>query len=329
MLPPSRASAALLTGLAGIVVLTACGRADEKVAAGGAGMLMDSVAKLDSAGAGGAARVASVDGFSTPESVRYDADQDVYFVSNINGNPSAKDNNGFISRVRGDGSAVDSLAFIAGGRGGVTLNAPKGMVIVGDTLVVADVDAVRMFNRRTGAPVASVNLAPMRANFLNDVAVGGDGALYVTDTGIRFSASGEMSSPGPSRIFKITGRTPSVAVADSVLAGPNGIAWDAANGRFVVGSFAGSALLTWAPGGGQPAPLMQGAGQFDGVEVLQDGRVLVSSWADSSVSAVRNGTATKIVTGVAAPADIGVNARAGVLAVPLFNDNRVEFYRIP
>jgi len=329
MLPPSRTrGAALLAGVAGVAVLAACGRADEKVAAGGADMLMDSVAKLDSAGAGGAARIASVDGFSTPESVRHDADQDVYFVSNINGNPSARDNNGFISRVRGDGSAVDSLAFIAGGRGRVTLNAPKGMVIVGDTLVVADVDAVRMFNRRTGAPVASVNLAPMRANFLNDVAVGGDGALYVTDTGIRFSPSGEMSSPGPSRIFKIVGRTPSVAIADSVLASPNGIAWDAANQRFVVGSFAGPALLTWTPGG-QPAPLIRGAGQFDGVEVLQDGRVLASSWADSSVSAVRNGTATKIVTGVAAPADIGVNARAGVLAVPLFNDNRVEFYRIP
>ena len=38
------------------------------------------------------------DSMKTPESVRYDADLDVFFVSNINGNPSEKDGNGFIAR---------------------------------------------------------------------------------------------------------------------------------------------------------------------------------------------------------------------------------------
>ena len=45
-------------------------------------------------------RVLTVAGFKTPESVKYDAELDVYFATNINGNPSAKDDNGFISRVR-------------------------------------------------------------------------------------------------------------------------------------------------------------------------------------------------------------------------------------
>src|SRR5262249_7581594 len=36
-----------------------------------------------------------VDGFSTPESVLYDADGDVYLVSNINGKPAEADDNGF------------------------------------------------------------------------------------------------------------------------------------------------------------------------------------------------------------------------------------------
>ena len=49
----------------------------------------------------------------------------MYFVANINGNSLAKDGNGFISRLTRDGK-VESLKFIAGGRGGVTLNAPKG-----------------------------------------------------------------------------------------------------------------------------------------------------------------------------------------------------------
>ena len=98
-------------------------------------------------------RTATVNGFKTPESVRYDSAGDVFYVSNINGSPVAKDNNGFISRMKPDGT-IDSLELIAGGRNGVTLNAPKGLALIGDTLWVADIDAVRAFNVRTGAVVA-------------------------------------------------------------------------------------------------------------------------------------------------------------------------------
>jgi len=71
-----------------------------------------------------ATKVAVVEGFLTPESVKYDTGQDVYFVSNINGGPLTKDNNGFISRVRPDG-AIENLKFVEGGHNGVILNAPK------------------------------------------------------------------------------------------------------------------------------------------------------------------------------------------------------------
>src|SRR5512132_2787922 len=127
---------------AAVLTLAACGPKE--------GATTDSARAADSAaaaatpnaaggaGAAGAtfAHVATIGGFKTPESVKYDPDLDVYFVSNINGNPSQKDGNGFIARVRPD-STIDSLMFIAGGRNGVTLNGPKGMAIAGDTLVVA------------------------------------------------------------------------------------------------------------------------------------------------------------------------------------------------
>ncbi len=80
----------------------------------------------------GATRTLTVPGFSKPESVLHDSTQDIYFVSNVNGSPTAKDNNGFISRVRPDG-AIENLKFIEGGRAGVTLNAPKGLALSGDT----------------------------------------------------------------------------------------------------------------------------------------------------------------------------------------------------
>ena len=75
--------------------------------------------------------------------------------------------------------------------------------------------------------------------------------------------------------------------------------------------------------------LATGVGQYDGIEVLGDGRVLVSSWADSTVNLVKDNTLSKLATGVAGPADIGVDTKRNVLAVPLFSDGNVAFFKIP
>src|SRR3954468_16303662 len=132
--------------------------------------------------AAAARKLGETAGLKVPESVRYDPELDVYFISNINGNPSQKDNNGFIARVRADSTDVMTM-LVEGGKKGVTLNAPKGMALRGDTLFVADIDALRMFHRRTGASLGSVDLRARKATFLNDVVVGPDG-IYVTDTGV-------------------------------------------------------------------------------------------------------------------------------------------------
>ena len=98
----------------------------------------------------------------TPESVRYDPDLDVFFVSNINGNPSQHDGNGFIAVVRADSTGVVKM-LVEGGKNGVTLDAPKGLAIVGDTLWVADINHVRAFNKRTGAKIADIDLSSQHA----------------------------------------------------------------------------------------------------------------------------------------------------------------------
>ncbi|HET6267135.1 MAG TPA: hypothetical protein VFG11_05400, partial [Acidobacteriota bacterium] len=114
------------------------------------------------------ARIQIVEGLQAPESAVYDAEQDVYFVSNINGEGTAKDNNGFISKVSPDGKILTEK-FVEGGKAGVILNAPKGITISGDLLWVADIDAVRAFNRKTGEAAKSVDLQPLGALFLNDL----------------------------------------------------------------------------------------------------------------------------------------------------------------
>lgn len=262
-------------------------------------------------------RVALVEGFIAPEAVRYDADQDVYFVSNWGtGNPGAIDNNGFISRMRPDGG-VENLRFIAGGTGGVMLHAPRGMTIVGDTLWVADADAVRGFHRRTGALLAIVDFSALDRGFLNDVAADADGAVYVTDT-------------GRNKIYRVRGG-PTLVVSDSLLGAPNGITWDAANRRFLVVPFGGGHTIRgWTPGTTSLASVGTSPGaKFDGVEILSGGRLLVASQADTSLHLFVGGTGRSIIRTGGPPADIAVDTKRNRVAVPIVALNRVEIWTLP
>jgi len=276
----------------------------------------------------GATKALTVAGFSAPESVLHDSTQDIYFVSNINGSPTAKDNNGFISRLRPDG-AVENLKFIEGGRAGVTLNAPKGLAVLGDTLWVADIDIVRAFNARTGAPLDSVKFDSAGAVFLNDVTVATTGAIYITDTGIRFDDVGNVLHPGPDRVFRIgPDRKVTVAARGDTLGWPNGITVDPVGRRFIIVSFgAAKTVLAWKPGDRSPRIIARGPGGFDGVQVA-GGRILVSSWADSTVSAYETGQEVKVITGVPSPADIGYDAKRNRVLVPILSGNRVEVWQL-
>src|SRR5580698_5063909 len=124
-----------------------------------------SAAPAEPAKPAGPQSVAKYTGLAEPESVLYDADNDRYLVSNINGKPGDKDNNGFISALSPDGT-VTTLKWIEGGKK-LKLNAPKGLAIVGEVLYVADIDVVRKFDLKTGASKGSI--AFPGATFLNDL----------------------------------------------------------------------------------------------------------------------------------------------------------------
>ena len=275
------------------------------------------------------ARTATTNGFKEPESVRYDSVNDVFYVSNINGSPLGKDNNGFISRMKSDGT-IDSLELVAGGRGGVTLNAPKGLALIGDTLWVADIDAVRAFNVHTGAAVATVDLSPFHALFLNDICVGGDGALYITDSGLKMSAGAMTHVAGSDRIFRIdAAHHATIALASDSLHWPNGITWDKSGNRFIVVPYDKvPQILAWRPGTSQPVIIGYGSGQYDGVEILADRRLIVTSWADSTVS-IRDGNVRTVIRELASPADIGIDTRRMHIAVPQLTKDRVQILTIP
>lgn len=257
----------------------------------------------------------AVTGFSGPESVRYDPDQDVYFVANFNGPGGDEDDNGFISRVLPDGT-VEELRFIDGADAAVTLHAPRGMYIAGDTLWAADAGAVRGFDRRTGASLATIDFSRHDPGFLNDVVAGPDGALYVTDT-------------RASRLFRVAGGEIEVILEGDLLDAPNGVTWDARNGHLVVLPFGGTReLLTWTPGTGEVGGIQVGVGgRYDGVEVLETGGLVLSSQADSTIIVLRDGFARSWRT-AGAPADIGLDTRRGRVVVPYIALNRVDVWEI-
>jgi len=276
-----------------------------------------------------ARRVGVLDGFYGPESVKYDADQDVWFITNMMGPGSAKDGVGWIDRV--DANEMKTAErFIESGRGGATLDAPKGMALHGDTLWVADIDKLRGFDRRTGAPLATIDLAPHGAVLLNDVAVGPDGSLRITDTGIIMSEKGVLH-PGGDKIFMIgPGRSVSLAASGEQLGRPNGISWDARGNRWIVVSFDPFRSEVYALGANDTTRtvLATGKGKFDGLEVLPDGRFIVTCWNDSSLHVIGTGTDARVVKNLSWPADLGYDTKRNRVAIPQVMINRVEFWEI-
>lgn len=261
-------------------------------------------------------RHSAMGGFSDPEAVRYDPDQDVWFVSNWNGDSDVRDGNGFISRVSAETGAIVSLKF-AQGTAERPLHAPRGMYIVGDTLWVADIDGIHGFDRRTGASLTFLDLTSFQPGFLNDVARGPDGALYVTDT-------------GKSSVYRIHGGDQAVALAEASLGNPNGITWDATRNLLVMVPWdPGFRVNTWKVG---QAPVGFGPrstpGRLDGIEPF-DKRLLVASQSDSTIMLMDGGTAKAIIKVMGAPADIGVDTKRRRVAVPYIALNRVDIWQLP
>lgn len=259
----------------------------------------------------------TVDGFSSPESALHDVRADVYLVSNRNGPPTAKDGNGFISRVSPGGEILD-LRWIDGATDGVTLHAPKGMGLLGDTLIVADIDHVRLFDRVSGEPIGA--WAVDGATFLNDVTVSAGGTTYVSDTGVRFEGE-ERVDTGTSGIhaFSADGSRRTVDTGDD-LTGINGLA--AAGSRLYGVSSGSGRVFVIEDGTLSDLPELPGLG-LDGL-VVSDRGLLISDWDTETVYLLReNGSVSAVVRNVTSPADIGADRERGRLLIPGLTTGRL------
>ncbi|HTV21258.1 MAG TPA: SMP-30/gluconolactonase/LRE family protein [Polyangiaceae bacterium] len=264
-------------------------------------------------------------GLQVPESVLHDVTSDTYLVSNINGSPLDKDDNGFISKLSPEGQVV-ALKWIDGAAADVELNAPKGMGISNGKLYVADIDVIRTFDAATGKPGQQIKVAG--AAFLNDVTVAPDGTVYVSDTGLKAGKDGQLEPNKKDAIYKVT---PQGKVAPLIkgeqLGLPNGLFADATG--LWVATWQG-ALYHVTPDGKQEAPLKAPGAQLDGLIQTAEGQVLFSSWEKSAVFVgSTDGQFSPLLSDVKAPADIGYDSKRGQVLVPLFTENTIEIVKLP
>jgi glucose/arabinose dehydrogenase len=257
---------------------------------------------------------------SAPASVLHDEEQDVYFVSNVDGAAAGRDGRGFIARITPDGRIAER-SFIDG------LNAPKGMAIRGRELWVADIDVLRAFDRVTGAEMATVDLAPHGAVSLEAVAVGPEDALYATDTDVRIRGEKERVRQGDGRIFRVSATNDvEVAFAGEELRSPSGIAWDGT--RFLIAQSYGNEVLAWNRGSGTRA-VLRGPGAYDGLVVLPSGMVIVSSHHDDALHVGRSGLLRPLFARKPSPGGIGFDRKRNRLLIPSAEGDWLEAWTLP
>ena len=263
-------------------------------------------------------------GLATPESVLYDDTNDLYLVSNINGKPLDADGNGFISKFTPDGAGA-TLKWIEGGKNKVTLNAPKGMAIVGDLLYVADLDTVRIFDRKTGSPAGDVKVPG--AVFLNDLAVTSDGRVLVSDTGMKATATG-FAPAGTDAVYAIDKAKKLTTLAKAAdLGAPNGLL--SSGDKTWVVTFGSGELYTLDAKGKKTGAQKLPKGSLDGLLQLPGGDLLISSWEANAIYRGRpGGDFTPVIENVKSPADIGWDPKRSRVLVPLFESNEVQAFEI-
>ena len=252
----------------------------------------------------------SVEGLSEPEAVRYDPDQNVYFISNFNGGGNDLDSNGFITKVDAEGSIIE-MEFMTGSDE-FPFHAPRGMFIENGSLWVADVAGVHVFDTKTGTQQKFIDFSSLEPGFLNDVSSDGSGTVYVTDT-------------GKPVVYKIENDTPTVFL-ESLAIYPNGVTYDSENEVFVLAPWRqDTTFYSFNSAGEVKSHYTFQGGNFDGLE-FDEGMLLVASQVDQSIR-VHNGSENIIlIHTLGRPADIGIDRTNKIIAVPYIALDRVDFW---
>jgi sugar lactone lactonase YvrE len=254
------------------------------------------------------------EGVETPESVYVDTASGSIFVSMIAGQPGDRDGNGRIMKLALDGTVV-SATWVTG------LNAPKGLRSHNGMLWTADLDEVIGIDIARGQIASRATIDG--AQFLNDVAVGEDGTVFVSD----------MLA---SRIYSLKDGQIAIFAEGDAMEYPNGLLVE--GDRLIVGGWGKpeADFSTKVPGHLfslnlttkqktliTPKPL----GNLDGVESDGRGGYIVTDFPKGQlIQVTKAGEAHVLSQHMAGTADLAFVPTGNIAIVPHMMENKITAY---
>ncbi|HTN01148.1 MAG TPA: SMP-30/gluconolactonase/LRE family protein [Planctomycetaceae bacterium] len=258
----------------------------------------------------------SVDkGLAAPESAYLDPETGFLFVSNIDGEGAKKDGNGYISKLTPQGEVI-AAKWATG------LDAPKGLRSAKGKLWVSDIDQVVSISLADGKILDRIAIEG--AKFLNDVAAGPDGTVYVSDM-------------PESKIYAISGGKATLFAEGEELDSPNGLLVDGDRMLLAAWGYAAD-FMPKTPGRllsldlktKQVTPITKApTGNLDGIELDGQGGYVVTDWAAGKVFHISAGGAPRLVAQFAkGTADHAYLPKEKLLILPHMMENRVVAYEL-
>jgi hypothetical protein len=248
-----------------------------------------------------------VKGFAFPESVAYDPEAKVLYVSEFGSalKPAEKDGKGRISKVSLTGEVLDKQFLPAAGE---VLNKPKGIWVEGNRLWVTDIDVVWIFDLKTRR---GKKLALPGIQFANDPAVMGK-ALYVSD-----NRADQLYRVEPADFLEMSGEPKVTRVFQGKSVNPNGL-YPAKDGSLLIVGFMSAdqprGIYSMSTGG-EIKTLARDLGRLDGLYQMDDGTLLITDWNSGALLRwSAKGTET-LAKGFKGPADFCVVPEASGLLV--------------
>jgi len=250
----------------------------------------------------------TISGLLTPESVVVDDDRGALYVTNYDAYRSSDALGGqAVSKLSLDGEIVEQR-WVTG------LRQPTGQLLRDGSLFVVERGGLVEIDVSTGEITGRHELP--ESLFLNDVAGGATGPLYVSDT-------------EGNAIYRFVDGEFELWVEGEEIGRPNALCMD--GGRLIVGSTADRRLKSVDTTTGAVSTIAEfPEGIFDGIQRVGDD-LLVSHWEGRLYRVSNDGTIEKILdlTGPGAHiADFAYVERDNAVAIPTFTENAVVSYSV-
>ena len=256
----------------------------------------------------GFAQDKKISGFSHPESVVYDKNNEVMYVSNM---AEREPGDGFISKLSKEGDIM-KMKWVGG------LDDPKGLLVKGDKLYVTDNTFLIEMDIKQGKIIRKISVPG--AGSLNDIALDENGILYISDMGksriYTFDTSGKVEE----------------WLNDPELSSPNGLL---VNGDNIL-------VAAWgdneAPGnvlqvnrGSKKLEKIssRGIGNLDGIQSIDENTFYISDWSTGKIYKVSlDGQQEEALTSEKSSGDILFLKDRKQLILPMNRQNQVWFYNL-